>query len=469
MNDAGFATCKRATSRVAIVALFLTLPRVLFAQTVTVPAGIGPLPDLQGGAKVGAVVTKGHIDTYRSLVPPEVAALVDEGDFAFEAVARPRTVEIFGAGSAGVASSVSIDQKGLLSPQPESVEGPLFSVASAEVADGDSKDLAYKILWNTTTHQWRQRSLVGSVSLLAFNEATDEGRRVDFSVSRIYPAALGQSPGTLKPMFREKISAVAPSALSGLTWLTLRFLGADTDYLWAASPITGEVRQMTGSNRADPFFSGAFSPDDLFVWSGKVELVEPSRVALMPMLVPVIEGTPMPQIVHDGVCSSTDFSKTSPIDLNLSSKRFEGYPAWVPSNSRMALRNVWRVDVLSRDPFSRDAKQSIYVDAETSLPVYRVVWRGDGNIQKIVIGMLGSLGGERGGTPGWRGEVVVTPSSSSVAVVSLHKLEVCSRIIPGRGLLDFDPSHIGSPSTKKPRSKAPPKVTPAVDPEPVDE
>jgi hypothetical protein len=402
-------------------------------------------------------------------VPPEVAALVDKGDFAFEAVARPRTAEIFGTVSAGVASSVSVGQKGDLSPQPESVEGTLFSVASAELVDGNSKDLAYKILWNTTTHQWRQRSLVGSFSLLTFNEATDEGRRVDFSVSRIYPAALGQSPGTLKPMFREKISAIAPSALSGLTWLTLRSLGADTDYLWAASPITGEVRQMTGSNRADPFFSGAFAPDDLFVWSGKAEMVEPFGVTLMPMLVPVIEGTPTPQVIREGVCSSTDFLKTSPIELNLSSKRFEGSPAWVPSNARMSLRNVWRVDVVSRDPFSRDAKQSIYIDAETSLPVYRVVWKGDGDIQKIVIGMLGSLGGEKGGSPGWRGEVVVTPASSSVAVLSLHKLEVCSQIIPGRGLLDFDPSHIGSPSAKNPRSKAPPKVTPAVDAEPVDE
>jgi hypothetical protein len=431
-----------------------------------VPEGVGPLPDLQDGAKTGALVTKGHIDKYRALIPPELAELVDGNEFAFEAVLRPKSRDLLGEAQVAGGASYSIDDKGGIAPSPVSVPGLFFTVPETEGEYLEPKTVGWRILWNTTVAQWRLKSFTATTSLVTFNGGADEGRRADFSISRIYPPALGQSPGTLKPMFREKISALTPQPLLGLTWLTLRFLGSPNDYMWAASPINGQVRQMTGSNRSDSLFTGAFSPDDLFVWSGKVEGVEPSSVKLVKMLIPVVEGTSTVQATNNEICGTTDFSKSSPIDLNVSTTRFAELPGWVPTNVRMTLRSLWRIEMTTRDPFSLDARQTLYVDVESMLPVYRVVWEQDGRMKKFVMGILGRVSTREANGPGWRGQITLVPGAATRSVLTLQRLETCSKLIQGKNIIDFDPSSIGAKSAK---AKVTPTPEPEADAEPVDE
>jgi len=448
------------------LAFSLLAPTSGVALPVTAPEDSGPLPDLQAGAKTGALVTKGYIDKYRSIIPPELADLVDRNEFAFEAVLRPRSGDLLGDAQSANSSTYSVDDKGVLAPSPVSASGLFFSVPQSEGEYFDPKSFGWRILWNTTVAQWRLKSFTGTTSLVTFGAGTNEGKRVDFSVSRIYPPALGQSPGTLKPMFREKISALSPQPLLGLTWLTLRFLGSVNDYMWAASPINGQVRQMTGSNRADSIFTGAFSPDDLFVWSGKVEGVEPTSVRLVKMLVPVVEGNSTAQPTNNGICGVTDFTKSSPIDLNLATERFANLPGWIPTNVRMTLRALWRIEMMSRDPFSLDARQTLYVDADTMLPVYRVVWEQDGRMRKFVMGILGKVSTTESNGVGWRGQIMLVPGAATRAVLTLQRLETCTQLISGKGVIDFDPSKIGAKTTK---GKEAPTPEPEVDAEPVDE
>jgi hypothetical protein len=448
------------------LAFSLLAPTSGVALPVTAPEDSGPLPDLQAGAKTGALVTKGYIDKDRSIIPPELADLVDRNEFAFEAVLRPRSGDLLGDAQSANSSTYSVDDKGVLAPSPVSASGLFFSVPQSEGEYFDPKSFGWRILWNTTVAQWRLKSFTGTTSLVTFGAGTNEGKRVDFSVSRIYPPALGQSPGTLKPMFREKISALSPQPLLGLTWLTLRFLGSVNDYMWAASPINGQVRQMTGSNRADSIFTGAFSPDDLFVWSGKVEGVEPTSVRLVKMLVPVVEGNSTAQPTNNGICGVTDFTKSSPIDLNLATERFANLPGWIPTNVRMTLRALWRIEMMSRDPFSLDARQTLYVDADTMLPVYRVVWEQDGRMRKFIMGIVGKVPTNERNAPGWRGQIMLVPGAATRAVLTLQRLETCTQLIPGKSVIDFDPSKIGAKTTKG--KEAPPPET-GVDAEPVDE
>lgn len=455
-----------SAKRTVVLVASILAPMLAWASPVDVPDGVGPLPDLQGGAKTGALVTKGYIDKYRGLIPPELAELVDRDEFAFEAVSRPKSGDLLGEAQSASSSQYSVDDKGTLSPAPVSAIGLFFSVPESEGEYIDPKSFGWRILWNTTVAQWRLKSFTAATSLVTFGAGTNEGKRVDFAVSRIYPPALGQSPGTLKPMFREKISAVTPQPLLGLTWLTLRFLGASPDYMWAASPINGQVRQITGSNRADSIFTGAFSPDDLFVWSGKVEGVEPSSVKLVKMLIPVVEGASTTQATNNEICGTTDFSKASPIDLNLSTQRFSDLPGWIPTNVRMTLRALWRIEMTTRDPFSLDARQTLYVDADTMLPVYKVIWEQDGRMKKFVMGILGRVPTREGSGPGWRGQITIVPGASSRSVLTLQRLETCSQLIPGKNIIDFDPSSIGS---KPAKVKGTPTPEPEVEAEPVDE
>ena len=451
------------------VAASVATSSLVYSEPLAQPSGVGPLPDLQGAAKVGAFLSRPHVDLYRKVLVPEVADLIKNGDLVVEVALQPKRKDLFAAAKGGSASLVAIDRYGALQPAPEVVLGPILPDVSDDGQVVDSTQQAYALLWNAAVHTWRLKSLNMSASLTTFATSSDNAKRVDFVVRRIYPRSLGISPGTLTPLFREKISAVQPPVLKGLTWLTLRFHGGDTDYLWAASPITGEVRQLTGSNRADPFFSGAFSPDDLWVWSGKIEKVQPTALTSMRLLVPIVESNAKVNVQGD--CSVVEYAKGDGIETNLVTKRYSEAPGWVPSTILMVLRNVVRIDLETRDPFSVDARQSIYIDSETSLPVYKTVRGIDGALKKVVLGVLGSVGSYDGVTPGWRGEVVFTPPTSGHSVLSVNRIERCSKLAPDKEIKIFDPSAIGV-KRKDGDSKA--TNTPALKPdaetlEPIDE
>jgi hypothetical protein len=453
---------------VAVVVAVITA-RPAHSEPLAQPSDVGPLPDLQGAAKVGALLSKPHVDLYKKVLVPEVADLIRNGDLVVEVALQPKRKDLFSATKGGSASLVAIDRIGALQPAPEVVLGQILADVADDGQDADRTQQAYGLLWNAAIHAWRLKSLSINASLTTFATSSGEAKRVDFLVQRIYPRALGVSPGTLTPLFREKISAIQPPVLKGLTWLTLRFHGADDDYLWAASPITGQSRQLTGSNRADPFFSAAFSPDDLWVWSGKIERVQPTSLSSMQLLVPVVETGA--KVQAQGDCSVVEYGKGEGIETNLVTKRYSDAPGWVPSTIRMVLRNVTRIDLESRDPFSVDAQQSVYLDSETALPVYKTVRGIDGTLKKVVMGVIGSVGSQDGVMPGWRGEVVFTPQTSGHSVLSINRIETCSKMVPGREIKNFDPSAIGA-KQKDSESKGAKAPSPKSEPEtiePVDE
>jgi hypothetical protein len=467
MHGARLARALKRVGLRAVGALLIGLPGITNADPV-VPSGTGPLPDLQGNAKVGATLTAQYTNSYKSVLPPEIAELVAAGQFVSEVVLRPKRKDLFGAGKGGTASLVSIDSRGGLQPPPTAVTGSLLADSVGDSQVSDQAKEAYALLWNAAVQTWKMRSLSVAASLTSFVPSSEEASKVDFQIQRIYPQALGVSPGTLKPFFREKISALQPAVLKGLTWLTLRFHGTDEDYMWAASPVTGQVRQLTGSNRADSMYSGAFSPDDLWVWSGKIEMVTPTSVSSQALLVPVVEGVPTSQT--QGSCLTSSYGKGNSIELNFASRRYTEAPGWNPTSTKLVLRNVVKIDLQSRDPFSVDARQRMYLDAETSLPVYKIVWGLDGKVRKIVIGILGTVATQEGAMPGWRGEVIITPPTSGHSVLIVNGLDTCSKLFPGRDIINFDPSTIGEKSDVAKKPQATP--TPVVNPEsiePVDE
>jgi hypothetical protein len=277
--------------------------------------------------------------------------------------------------------------------------------------------------------------------LTVFKDPRSEGSKVELLLERVYPQSLGVKPGGLEPLFREKISATTPHVLSPLKWLTLRFVGDVEDYLWVSSPITTKTRQLTGSNRSDPLFTGAFTPDDLFVWSGKVEYVEPTSLSLVPMLVPVLEVPMGDAPVKSGSCEKVDYGG-APLLLNAQTHRFQNGPAWVPTNVRFVLRSVWKIELTAKDPFSLDARQILYVDAVTSQPIYRSVWGHDGRLRRFVLGVLGSTMGSGSYRPAWAGEILFSPTDGGHSVLVPTAAETCDAFVAGRSLNEFDPSKI---------------------------
>jgi hypothetical protein len=87
-------------------------------------------------------------------------------------------------------------------------------------------------------------------------------------------------------------------------------------------------------------------------------------------------------------------------------------------------------------------------------------------MKKFVMGILGRVPTREGNGPGWRGQMMIVPGAASRSVLTLQRLETCSQLIPGRNIIDFDPSSIGTKSSKV---KGTPTPEPEVEVEPVDE
>lgn len=439
-SNSPHARARRAPLICSLLALIVSGSAA--AQEIAQPAGVGPLPDLQGAAKVGAFLSKAHVHLYQKVLLPEVVDLIKNGEFVAEVALRPKRKDLFTVTKGGSASFVSIDATGALRPPPEAVVGQILADSTGEGAIDESARQAYVALWNAAIHQWRLKSLSVNASLTTFAPTSGDAKRVDFVIQRFYPRAFGVSPGTLVPLFREKISATQPPALKGFSWLTLRFHGNDEDYIWAASPIAGQARQLTGSNRADEFFSGAFSPDDLFVWSGKIEKVKPVSVTSQQLLVQVVESVGKP--LSSNGCSGVEYGKGDGIETNLGTRRYQDSPGWIPATTKMVLRNVTRIDLESTDPYSLDARQSLYLDTETSIPVFKTVRAIDGSLRKLVLGVVGTVSEGSGATPGWRGESIFTPPRNGRSLLSVNRIESCSSVVVEKELKNFDPAALAT-------------------------
>ena len=412
----------------------------VYAADPELPKGVGPLPDLSKGAKAGAIVTAQHAHLYRPLLPPEIGSLVERGELAFEAVGAPREPARFADQQTAAGTVPMLTASGALQDVAggKALVSPLFDPPTG--TSGDLAQLAYKVLWNAASVMWRHNSFSAGFSVLMFKTPSDPPHKLEFDVERVNPRKLGQAVGTLEPIFRERISARKPSGIQNLAWLTLRFFGTGEDFVWAASPVINRIRQMTGSNRSDAMFSGVFSPDDLFVWSGKVELVEPSGLTLVPILVPLLEGREIKRDAREG-CVIRALTGDGGIALNHQRERFKGAGAWVPTNVVMSRRNVWRMELASRDPFSLDSRQALYIDRDSGLPVYRVVWDDAGRLRRVSIGIIRSLSQEGAPSePILAGQILISGSGSSRLVMLMESLALCNGYQPGRGLADFDPS-----------------------------
>jgi hypothetical protein len=403
-----------------------------------IPKGVGPLPEFAKGARAGAVVTADHIQSYRAILPKEVADLVQQGEFAFEAVKSPHEPLRFATVAGSQAADTQVAVNGELQGLPaNSLPSPIFPLGDGVSAD--SKQFAYKALWNAAAVMWRSPAFALTLSAYIFPKADLAPHKLEFELKRIHPRELGGAPGALPPVFRETISATKPVAIQSLSWLTLRFFGAGEDFIWVASPVNRRIRQMTSSNRSDPLFTGVFTPDDLLVWSGKVELVEPTSAAQLPLLVPFFEGKEGAPTKQDS-CTLRSFESESGVALNHQSKRFASAAGWVATNTIMALRNAWRIEFSSRDPFSNESRTVLYIDRDSGLPVYRIVWDSAGRLRKVSIGIIRSLEtGEGEKNQFIAGQMIVFPNEDRRLVLVSDRLRDCQQYSPGLTLKDFDP------------------------------
>ncbi|RMG43887.1 MAG: DUF1329 domain-containing protein [Candidatus Dadabacteria bacterium] len=405
--------CKRiisvAEKYAIIVALcFLVVPYSSFADdAVMVPKMPEVVKKLASASKEissRTIIKAANLKEYSTIILPELKSLIERSGFEIQAASklryRWRYDDLWEKTSDTPLADDLLLKDGSLKELVPMKRGYLFGDWQ-QLLQQQQEDLgqkARKIMWNIESVRWSQPYSEAEFRLVR-NKKENKIAEFSGSLTRVYTRAVNPADRSIQ-LFREKLSFQTPAVLNGLSFLTLRFFGPDEDMLWEYSPAIKKVRQLTGSNRTDPLVGSYVSLDDLFVWSGKQEQIKVSGDLKLQSLLSPFYTLDMTRAIKDQankgcVIINIKEGQESPISEATSSLFYDEKTTIQPSSVLMAdaatfvPRFLWRVSLLSRDPYSLYGRQVLYVDVYSMLPVLKVVYDRAGRLWKLVAGFAG--------------------------------------------------------------------------------
>lgn len=430
----------------------------LSSAELTLPEGVPPFTE--GG--ISTVINTSNINAWRGVVVPELVPSIKSGELRLAAreklgyfwrIDDPWEGESYRNASANKRALVS----GSTALRAELVlnRGYPFGAEAEMLADTDPQLLGARIVWNLQSVWWGQGSIESTFDLTWLKEGRPT-RLLRGEFVRAYPALLGAESGA--QIFRERLTLTAPEAIGGLAWLSFRFRGGDEDVVWFHSPALRKARQLTGSNRSDPFARGVTTVDDLLVWSGKAELVEAtadrSAVGLAPFA-----SADLGQLSPEGEgCFGVNRSEGRD-DITDAKFAPSLEDASTPLNGAIFVpRRLWRVELISSDPYSHYGRQLLYVDKASMLPVYKFVYDRSGHLWKTVIGVfgLGASADRKTKRPYLATQFVIDHIRQEANLIDFSRFLLCGTPHEGLGAANFDPRKLWPQPTPAPE-KAPTK------------
>ncbi|MCB0311205.1 MAG: outer membrane lipoprotein-sorting protein [Bdellovibrionales bacterium] len=396
-----------------------------------------------------------HIDRanaleFQSKLPAELYPMVRAGQFEFVAAKSLSYSWLHDDQWRVNSGSLNLDLPLSFSSFPPNLifpRGFLFGAAEKVLQDQEPERRASKILWNIVSHFWSQRGIRANFRLMGPDQSEN---RHEFrgQLARVYPHSLSASDKTSQ-VFRELIRFESPSFLKDLSWLTFRFFGDEEDVLWVYSPAIRAVRELTGSNRSDAMVRSVVSPDDFLVWSGKPELVEAVFDQEALLFAPYVSTKLLTWKPTEGDCATFTLKEQIPQLAehglwNFENSRWPHAAGWLPSAAFFVPRQLLRLELAPKDPYSLYGRQIIYVDKEAILPVYKFVYNRAGKLWKTVMGSFVFLASpdrkERVAFPAFN--IVVDHTSSQTFVIEFDSTSYCSSSVAGLEIGSFDPKQL---------------------------
>ncbi|MCO6432117.1 MAG: DUF1329 domain-containing protein [Deltaproteobacteria bacterium] len=400
------------------------------------------LPEAGEGSAAGTLINAGNAKAYKALIVPELYPLVRANLIELDAVKglryRPSSTALQAS-----AQEAAISGNGEIAEPPIQLS-PGMMFPSIDVAD---KNATWKVLWNLQSRLWSQQFIENSF-VLSWLQGQKLTRQLGGRLTRVYPKALSEGDKSIQ-LFREKIELIAPGAVKGFTWLSFRFFGPEEDMLWLYSPVVERSRQLTGTNRSDAILKTSVAPDDFLAWSGKVELVEPKQIRKIKGLVffPSVEPVALKQ--GAGACMewAADNDPSRSAIWNYQSHKYSQAFGWVPTASVAVPRDLWRIEMISRDPYSAYGRQVLYIDAELFVPVYKFIYNRAGYLWKIVAAAYA-----QGVTSGGARQIILPHYTivddliaKSAYIIESSETKICSGYPSGVKISDFDPQKLAPP------------------------
>lgn len=385
---------------VGFLRLFLLTLLVLFSQSNSslsqTPESVSPSVPRPVLAYRSDVVDLNSFSELKDFIPEELLPDLREGSFAFRKSDELGMVFRFDKEWMNAAQGIgqfSIGTDGAIQGDGFLPNGPAFALVLQSDAENLPENFGQKLLWNTYSHWWRLGMLRSSFSLVNLKDERISGESHG-EVARIFPSVYSEK--FRQQFFRERVKLEVPELGAELERLTFRLFGQREDTVWASSPVLFETRRIAGSNRADPLPFAVLSLEDIFTFSGKVEIQKPSEVSSRTVFMPFAENEVVPLVKRE---SDSCFevkepeSKKKGVDAqfrwNFEARTLSTGAGWLPVNTTYVQRGVWRVVSLVLDPYSLEGWQVLYVDQETLLPMYRFVFDKTGRLWKTILSSFG--------------------------------------------------------------------------------
>lgn len=248
------------------------------------------------------------------------------------------------------------------------------------------------ILWNTYSSAISQKHLRTNFGVHSFSKNMSAALPV---ISGTIERILSNTPSSdkaLPQLFREKISLQEPKVINNYSWLTFRFITNNPEFVWIYSPAINKTRQMNSTNRSDQILSDLPEVDDLFTWSQDPHQVKARFISTVRALAPFPTSSAGRLFKSENNCSGIEDAGMSAPNVskwNFQTKRFPRAASWSPTRAIFVPRNLIKIQTYSLDPYYTDSVQTLYIDSELMVPVYKISYNSLGKRRKIVFGGFG--------------------------------------------------------------------------------
>lgn len=272
-----------------------------------------------------------------------------------------------------------------------------------------------------------------------------------------------------------------PSVIFGLTHIVWEGLNSEDSRFWIYSPVIGRSREVLESNLGDSFLGGMFSEDDLFGFFrslnsvsfkflgektllapfpslGSNKLLPPTkksknsskqfpRSANFENLKNIRELPPLGASIkneNSKVISASanqrgdayvvesakrrlDSSSTFAFFDYQGQKRVDLSP-WVSVSSSFIPRKFYVVGVWPKDPFWPNGKEILFIDQQSFLPTYKLIYDRKGDFKQLVITSYGLASMEKDEVdfPFWAYTQIIDKGGINSVVISTSEVSIIS-------------------------------------------
>ncbi len=347
----------------------------------------------------GTVLSKDNWEIAKGLLPEEILALYQRGEYANPIQQRPGDEWLIdpqlAAASKQNAGRFDVDANGTVVDKATGTRPPVITGLPFPDIDANDPKAGAKVMWNWFYTLYWEGTFHNSspVNWLSRDGAT---RRMTTDVHFKYYD--GQHPeqqkklseNTLNLLSRALTVIVEPSDVNGIVSLMWRYREGDKqDNAWSYVPAIRRIRPVNPANRADGMMGSDISQDDGAYFDGKPEAFDfkliGEGVALANFDLPALQnGSPVKPLRVDEQISSRitnpggGFHTVVPEYTLVASQQpewrradGEGLVAWAPLQWVLVPRPVWIVEAVPKDPYYIYGKQIMLIDKAT----HRGYWK----------------------------------------------------------------------------------------------